>query len=278
MLTILFAAVAALAAPSAQADWLLPFSSDRNDYNLSMDRAEQVAVFARSDADFANARILVSRKRHGRWSEPEPIAFTDPRFSDTDPWLTPDGRTLYFVSNRPAESGVGGDLDIWRSHRTARGWSAPEHLGSEVNGRGPELGPELHRGVLTFSAVRKGGKGGLDIYAAPQRGDGFGQAEPLPGPFNSAESDSDFTVSPDGRSAAFWRGSSTAKIMLVRRERDGWGEPVSLPAGINLGPFNFTPHFTRDGRSLTFASTASRKGQPKGLADIFVAKLPAMPK
>ncbi len=280
LITAALLAAAAAVAPSAQL--LATFSSERNDYNLSMDRAERIAVFARSDAEFRNARIMVAERRARSWSQPQPIAFTDPRYSDSDPWLTPDGRTLYFISNRrTAAAPAKTDLDIWRSERTSSGWSAPEHLGPAVNSPGPELGPELHSGVLTFATARKGGKGGLDIMAARASGRGFTPAEPLAGPFNSPSSDSDFTLSRDGRTAAFWRGANdgTAKIMIAyRTAQGGWSEPVALPASINLGPFNFTPAFSRDGRRLTFASTAPRAGQQKGLADIYVAKLPPVPK
>jgi hypothetical protein len=219
-------AAATATGPSAPSERLLPFSSARNDYNLSM--AGPLAVFARSDADFANAKIMVSERRVGRWAEPRPIAFSDPRYSDSDPWLTPDGKTLYFI----------------------------------------------------FASARPGGKGGLDIYSAAVRGKGFAPAQPLAGPFNSAQSDSDFTLSRDGRLAAFWRGGGgrRAKIMIARRTAAGWSEPVALPDGINLGPFNFTPSFSRDGRRLTYASTAVRGDQAEGLADIFVADLPPMPK
>ena len=272
---LMFAAAAALSAPS-----LVPgLSSDRNDYNPSTDAAERTIVFARSGADFANARIMVAEKRGRFWSEPRPIAFTDERYSDSDPWLTPDGRTLYFVSNRPtATQPDKKDLDIWRSRRTAGEWSAPEHLGDKVNSKGPELGPEVHNGMLTFSSVRKGGLGGLDIYEAREVRGAFGTAVLLGGAFNSKDSDSDFTLSRDGRLAAFWRGGETAAIFLSRRTAGGWTQPVKLGPEVNIGPFNFTPNFTPNGRHLWFASTAARPGQLAGMADIYIASVPPAPK
>jgi hypothetical protein len=236
-----------------------------------MDRDERIAVFARSQADFQQARILVSVRRQGAWSEPQPISFTKAGVSDSDPWLTPDGRWLYFVSDRPAAAREAGrtDLDLWRSRRQANGsWGEPEHLGATINGRGPELGPEVHGGVLTYSAARRSGKGGLDIYAAALVGSGFGAPVLLEGPFNSAESDSDFTIAPDGRTAAFWRGSGgKGRIMVSRRKGAAWGAPVALGPAVNHGALNFTPAFSSDGRRLTYASIA----EGSALADIFVA-------
>ena len=273
--------IAALAAPAAAAsEMVASVSSPRNDYNFSMDDAQRFAVVARSDAEFRNARIMVATRARDMqdWAEPQPISFADDRWSDSDPWLTPDGRTLYFISTRPAPGREEGraDYDIWRSHRTAGGWPAPEHLGPEVNGKGQELGPELHGGTLYFASARRSGKGGLDIYAAPATGQGFAPAALLDGPFNSAASDSDFTLRADGKAAMFWRGgdNGTAAIHIAYRQGSGWSAPVPLPQRINHGPFNFTPSFTRDGRGVTYASTRARSGQEAGLADIYRAALP----
>jgi WD40 repeat protein len=256
-------------------------SSPLNDYNLSYDRVERIRVFARSEADFANAMIYVSVRTSGRWSLPEPISFSDPRYSDTDPWLTPDGGILYFASNRPtADRSDRKDLDLWRSRQSRDGrWSAPEHLGHAVNGPGPELGPEYHSGILYFGSARKTGRGGLDIYAARARDGGFPDAPRLlPGPFNTAASESDFTLSTDGRHAVFWRMVGNKGILhSARRTADGWSEPAPLPDSVNIGPFNFTPSFARDGLTLRFASTRPRSGQAEGMADIYVVKLGGMP-
>jgi hypothetical protein len=253
-------------------------SSPLSDYNLGYDAAGATLVFARSEAEFRNARIFIAERRGTSWAEPRPIAFSDARYADSDPWLTPDGRTLYFISTRPAEGREEGrtDYDIWRSRRTASGWSAPERLGDEVNSRGQELGPELHGDTLYFSSARRSGRGGLDIYSARASGAGFEPAALLEAPFNTAASESDFTLSADGTQALFWRMvGERGLIHHARRTASGWSTPVPLPDSINRGAFNFTPHFTRDARGLTYASNVERQGQAAGLADLFEAALPA---
>jgi len=274
------AALALAGGAGAGAQMMAEVSSPLNDYNLSEDRNGTLRVFARSEAEFRKAKILVSERRRGRWTAPFPIAFSDARWSDTDPWLTPDGRTLYFSSDRPtAAKPDKKDTDLWRARRLPNGgWSAPEHLGEVVNGAGPELGAELHGGVLTWSAAKRSGKGGLDIYRSVERNGVFSAPELLPGPFNTPASDSDFTLSADGRRAAFWRMVGDEGVLhIAEPSGDGWSEPVPLPDSVNIGPFNFTPAFSADGKRLTFASTRERAGQEKGLADIYVVKLPRMP-
>jgi hypothetical protein len=115
----------------------------------------------------------------------------------------------------------------------------------------------------------------LDIYAAAKAPGGFAPARLLDGPFNGASSESDFTLSRDGRWAMFWRSGEgeTAAIHIAQKAGDAWSEPTPLSAAVNNGPFNFTPSFSRDGRKIRYASTRQRDGQAEGLADIYEAPL-----
>jgi hypothetical protein len=236
------------------AGWL---SSARNDYNLSTDAAQRLMVFARSDADFANSRILLSRKRGGQWDEPREAAFTDARYKDSDPWLTPDGDTMYFVSNRPSHGDTArADLDLWRVSVTPDGFGVPQPL-TALSSAGHDLGPELHDGWLYFNSSRKGGPAPLSIWRARRNGDGFDPPEPMPAPFNDGQYQGDFTLSPDGRTALFWSerdGIADGDLFAVRRTASGWSKAVRLPSPINATGLDFTPSFSADGRELRFAA------------------------
>jgi|GEM_PF-3388697 len=236
------------------AGWL---STPRNEYNLSMDAKQNTMVFARSEADFENAHIWIARRDGERWSEPAQVSFSDPRYSDSDPWLAPDGTVLYFISNRP----VRGEqphkhLDIWRVRYGAAGFGTPEHLDA-LNSDAQELGPEVHGDWIYFNSSRKGGPASLSIYRARLSGASFDAPEPLTTPFNDGAAQGDFTLSPDGRLAMFWsvrEGSEDADLFVARREGSGWSKAMRLPAPFNAVGFDFTPSFTPDGRELRFAS------------------------
>ncbi|WEK00336.1 MAG: hypothetical protein P0Y59_01165 [Candidatus Sphingomonas phytovorans] len=253
-------------------------STAANDYNLSVSEDGRLTVFARSEANFERSRIFFMEKRKGSWTAPAQIAFGDARYRDTDPWLTPDGRWLYFTSDRPApgRSPARKDRDIWRVERTTNGgWGAPEHLAA-ASSPGEELGPELHGTTLYFNSSRPGGPGKLDIYGARLRADGeFDAPVALQVPINSPSSEGDFTLSSDGRSAYFWSSrGGTGAIYVSQRAGDGWGEATPLARSINDGDFTFGPSLSRDSRVLTYASTRPRPGQPKGMADIYQPCLP----
>jgi hypothetical protein len=263
-------------------------------YNPSPAPDGRTLVFARSEPGFRHARIHVTRWRDGRWTAPEPVPFADPRWNDSDPTLTADGRTLYFASDRPApgRDSTRRDLDLWRVRREpTRGgerWGAPEHLGPAVNTRNQELGPTWRDGVLYFASARRAGAGGLDLYAAPETADGFGPAAPFGGALNTAASEGDPELSPDGRTLLFWSdrpgGRGSADLYASRRAPDGtWSAPVALRGAANSPWFDMTPAFSADGRWLYFASerpdgplpaerparAAGQPGDGEGAADVW---------
>ena len=255
-------------------------STPRNEYNLS--EAGDLRVFARSDADFAKARIWLQRRAGDGWGAPEEAPLP-PGASDSDPWLTPDGRWLYFASDRaaPGRDAKRRDLDLWRLPIDAQGaFGEPEHLGESVNSPGMELGPELHDGVLYFNSTRAGGTAPLSIYAAALDADHRpGAPSPLPAPFNAGVQQGDFTLSPGGRFALFWsvrEGSAAGDVYAVRRVGDGWdARAIRLPSPVNSAGFDFTPSFSADGTLLRFASDRAPAGLPEtgpgagGLADLY---------
>jgi Tol biopolymer transport system component len=234
-------------------------STAANEYNPSLSPDGRTLVFARSEPEFRNARILVSHLRDGRWSPAQPIVFTDPRYSDTDPTFSPDGNTLYFISNRPApdRDSARADLDIWRVRRVQGGWGTPEHLGDAVNSRAQELGPTWHAGSLYFASSRGGRARMLDIYRSREGATGFGPAEALDG-VNTEASDSDPEFSRDGQTLLFWSdragGRGQADVYASRRTAEGWSTARLLEGEINSSGFDFTPSFSPDGGWIYFAS------------------------
>jgi Tol biopolymer transport system component len=243
-------------------------STDANEYNPSLAPDGHTLVFARSAPDFRQARIMVSRLRDGRWSAPEPVPFADARWDDSDPTFAPDGRTLYFVSNRPAagRDSARRDLDLWRVRRDGDAWGTPEHLGDAVNSRAQELGPTWHDGRLYFASSRGGRERMLDIFQARDTAGRFATAVAVT-EWNTPASESDVELSADGRTVLFWSdrpgGQGSADVWASRRDGDRWSEARPLASAINSPAFDFTPSFSRDGRWLYFASTrAPAPGAP----------------
>ena len=96
------------------------------------------------------------------------------------PYATPDGRRLYFASDRTG--GMGGS-DIWYVEIDDRGlWSAPRNAGAEINTMGDESSPfiDAATGDLYFAAMTD--DAGLDIHVLRK---GEVSRERLPSPYNT---------------------------------------------------------------------------------------------
>ncbi len=123
------------------------------------------------------------------WTNFERLSFCDPNYSYGHPALSPDGKTLYFVSNIPSAKGPTDIFKVSISDETVYG--KPVNLGELVNSVRKEMFPFISdKGVLYFSSDRANGVGGLDIYKADKNKiKGFHQAKLLPGPVNSKYDD-----------------------------------------------------------------------------------------
>lgn len=208
--------------------------------------------------------IMTSTRTRNSWSTPEVAAFSG-RWLDTDPFVSPDGRRVYFVSNRPLNSTPGTKplpyFSIWYVERTAmRTWSRPINVGTPINGHGSAWFPSVTSdGTLYFHARRDGGKGGSDIYYSRRMGDHY--AEPVPVDFNTAASEQEPYVAPDESYMIFVSdraGGFGAGDLYVSIRRNGhWGEPMNLGPQINTYATEMAPSVSSDGATLYF--TGSRR-------------------
>ena len=192
-------------------------------------------------------------------------------FLDGAPDLTPDGRWLYFHSDRPGSTGI--QRDIWVSRRedlrNDQGWSAPVNLGPPVNTNAPEQGPsyfvtrearyfrQLAKQKLMF--VRATG-GNFDIWEVNMLDDlPFGSATRVDEVDTDEFWESGPSVSPDGLEMFFQRSVPNGPFDIffsTRREPDlPWSSPVNLGAPINdSASSDASATRTFDGASLYFES------------------------
>jgi hypothetical protein len=115
--------------------------------------------------DNYDGNIYVTRYRDGRWSPVEKLNRNiNTRFYESHAAVSPDGKKLYFTSNR---EGSMGELDIWVSEKDATGdWGVPSNLGEAVNTPYNEETPFISADgkTLTFSSEGHGSMGGYDIF------------------------------------------------------------------------------------------------------------------
>jgi hypothetical protein len=121
--------------------------------------------------DNYDGNIYVTRFVNGSWSQIEKLNKNiNTRFYESHAAISPDGKKLYFTSNR--EGGLG-ELDLWISEIDATGdWGVPSNLGNIVNTPYNEETPFISEdgNTLTFSSEGHGSMGGYDIFLSKLSG------------------------------------------------------------------------------------------------------------
>ena len=158
-----------------------------------------------SPNQYINCDLYYTKFEHGDWGDIVPIdAVNTKDYWESQPSISSDGKTLYFISDRPG--GMGG-YDIYTSTRDEYGkWSAPKNMGKNINSKGNEKSPFIHTDsqTLYFSSDGRPGMGGYDIYYARMDGNGNWQNPTNIGyPINSKYDDVGFFVSTDGKYGYF---------------------------------------------------------------------------
>lgn len=123
---------------------------------------------------------------------------------ESQPCLSIDGQTLYFISDRK-DGGFGG-MDIWCSHLVEGRWTKPQNMGPGINTEGDEKSPfvSFDDQTLYFSSNGRLGMGGMDLYFCRRTSDStWGEPQNLGYPINTGGDESSLIVSPDGRTAIF---------------------------------------------------------------------------
>ena len=91
-----------------------------------------------------------------------PFAFNDGQFFLAQPFLSEDGQTLWFSSDR---TGGYGKADIWYSTKNQLGWSEPINAGDVINSSDNEMFPFTQKNKVYFSSTGHAGLGGLDVFS-----------------------------------------------------------------------------------------------------------------
>ena len=133
---------------------------------LTVDGKTLLLSFSEKKNGLKDDLYVSFRQKNGSWSQPMNLGAdvnTDD-FTETTPFLAPDGNTLYFSTNRP---GGQGDNDVWvtrRIDKTWKRWSKPQNLGPTVNTDGYDAYYSISalgdRAYLTTFKDTQGNKGG----------------------------------------------------------------------------------------------------------------------
>ena len=140
-------------------------------------------------------KLYKAKKVDGKWTNITELPFNDDNYSIGHPALSPNEKTLYFVSDMP---GSLGQTDIYKVEISSEGtYDEPENLGAAINTEGREEFPYIGSdNTLYFSSDGHLGLGLLDIFSSkPEKGD-YKDIHNLGTPFNSSKDDFAFVINP----------------------------------------------------------------------------------
>lgn len=128
---------------------------------------------------------------NGKWTRPKRMHEQIDGKSSHEPsmCISPDGNTMYFVSDRPG--GIGGK-DIYRAEKLANGnWGVPVNLGPNVNTPYDEESPFVSPDnlLLYFASEGHNSMGGFDVFKSPNENGQWMKPENLGYPINNGGDD-----------------------------------------------------------------------------------------
>jgi Tol biopolymer transport system component len=199
-------------------------------------------------------KICFSNLIDAKWTKPEVAAFSG-QWKDMDPFLSPDGKRLFFSSYRPSgESSQNIQqkfAHIWYVERTANGqWSAARHLEAPVNLQGiNNYAPAVSKfGTIYFYSPNRDTLHRTSYYCR-WLGDHYDTPKIVP--INGLGGVHDPYISADERFLIF---ASAGELYIDFRDGDHWSERRKLSSQINDGNKNSSPCVSPDGRTLYYSS------------------------
>ena len=171
-------------------------STEGNELNAAITVDGSEFYFCRR-MDNRKYHIMVSRRSgDGSWSLPEVASFSG-TFSEADPFISPDGKKMFFISRRPND-GYGPPHDIFVMDRAEDGWSEPFHPGYPLNTPTNEINPSVTSdGTVYYVAELYGGEGRRDVYRSRFDGEKYLNPELVPKPVSSEYNEGDPYIAPD---------------------------------------------------------------------------------
>jgi OmpA-OmpF porin, OOP family len=150
--------------------------------------------------DGGSCDLFESQKVGDEWSKPKNLGpnVNSPAW-ESQPSLSADGRTLYFVSERRA--GLG-QKDIWVSSLDGGGkWTKAINVGRPINSEYDEMSPFIHNNnrTLFYATNALPGFGGYDIFYSERDSSGWSTPQNIGPPINNNNDQYALFITADGK-------------------------------------------------------------------------------
>jgi hypothetical protein len=235
-------------------------------FNTTFTKDGHTVFFTKATVNWGYIAIFTSTEKHFEWSTPEPVPFTG-TYRDTDPFVSADGRRLYFSSDRPLPGKPYVEYDYHLFYVPLDGHKP----GSDPIPVKVPLPAGVHISYPTFAA-----NGDLyfssvdslhdsDIYCARFQDGAYQMPERLA--FNDPKFfDLDPVVSSDESFLIFSslgrKGFGSLDLWISFREGDDWSTPLNMGPKVNTAGADGAPGLSPDNKKLYFCSYRENSPRP----------------
>jgi outer membrane protein OmpA-like peptidoglycan-associated protein len=186
--------------------WSTPYSLSDNintaqnegTASISADGRSLVFTSCNRTDGFGSCDLYFTKKAGETWSKPVNLGRgINTTWWESQPSLSADGKTLYFVSDRPKGFG---NKDIYVCNLDSLNeWTVPVNLGATINTNYDDIAPFVHANGRTLFFASEGhlGFGGQDFFMTNLDQKSWTKPYNLGYPFNNAEDQIGLYISPD---------------------------------------------------------------------------------
>jgi len=241
-------------------------SSDLNrfqnvrDFCISSDETEAYFSIQSPNQDLSQIVCVKNKK----WKTTYILPFCD-GYSYLEPFLSNDGKRLYFASDRPKTDSeiTKSDFDIWYVERKSNNseWSRPINMGSNVNSEHDEFYPSIaDNNNLYFTMVSESGLGKDDIWFCKWNGMEYSKPILLSENINSEGYEFNAFISRDENFLIFTKydaqdGFGSGDLCVSRKDENGeWKVAENMGEIINTRYMEYCPFYDSVTSILYFTS------------------------
>ncbi|MGB0521780.1 MAG: hypothetical protein ACPGJS_02410 [Flammeovirgaceae bacterium] len=257
-------------------------SSALPEFATTVNAAQNEIYFNRTSADRAVMQIMHAQLIDGNWSTTLALPFSTGEFRDVDPFLSTDGKRLYFSSTRPVpQTGQTGIFNTWYVNQVDGDWSDPIYAPYPLNSDSTEIFVTLaENGNAYFVTERNGDRGIVvsryqnDRYQEPEKIVLKLQGEVVYASNPCISSDERFLI------VTAWdpQGPRNPDLFVAWNQNGSWTELQNLGSNVNTAHAEFAPGLSKDNKTLYFTSerpgivgAPTDEARPPG--DIYVVNL-----
>lgn len=210
-------------------------STGAKERNLVFTPNGQELFFVRSVGRLYST-IFYSKLENGKWLKPEVFKYcTNSKYRYLEPFLTSDGKKLFFVTDMPASGTTKTSFDIWISEKNENHeWTEPYKLDGPVNTAENDFFPSITKdGTIYYTAMDTVSKQEF-IYRSKLVNGEYTMPEKLHEKVNGGRarfnaniaSDESYMIVPTFGTKDAPR--NTNYFIVFRNENDQWSEPINM--------------------------------------------------